>query len=98
MIQKTWRGFSARREIKRRKCQLEEVLGLTMPSWTPLESLERQLATFDNRLDIQASAAQKMRDTIEKEKERVGRNNSLFTVEKMSLYKVISEYFGYNFH
>ncbi|KAI4490917.1 hypothetical protein M0802_010591 [Mischocyttarus mexicanus] len=52
IMQRAWRTFAARRDLKRRINRLEEILDMTIPSWKSLDINQRDEEIFQNRLQI----------------------------------------------
>ncbi|XP_035735934.1 dynein regulatory complex protein 11-like [Vespa mandarinia] len=71
IIQRAWRRFAARRDIKRRINHLEELLDMTIPSWKPQDISKRDEEIFQRRLDIIPIYAVKTEKIIQDESIRL---------------------------
>ncbi|XP_058792644.1 IQ and AAA domain-containing protein 1-like [Phymastichus coffea] len=71
VIQRGWRRLRARLHFERRIEQLEELLGMTMPSWRPRDAQLLGELAFRERLDMQLRAAELRDREVAAQRERL---------------------------
>ena len=70
-IQKAWRSYLARNSLQKKMKRVEELLGMTIPSWKPHEVFDRDEENFKRRLALQPLAVQNVIDRTTNEKTQV---------------------------
>lgn len=70
-IQRAWRRYVARRDTRKRIARLEEVLGMTIPSWQCRKVFETDEESFKRRRALIPAFAERTEKTTDDERARV---------------------------
>ncbi|XP_033207844.1 dynein regulatory complex protein 11-like isoform X2 [Belonocnema kinseyi] len=70
-IQKAWRSYLARKSLKKKMNRVEELLGMTIPSWKPHEIFDRDEENFQRRLALQPLAVKKIQERTNNERAKL---------------------------
>ncbi|KAK2577260.1 hypothetical protein KPH14_003400 [Odynerus spinipes] len=71
MMQRAWRRYAARKELRNRIDRLEDKLDMTIPSWKPRDIQKRDEEIFQRRLEIMPSYAAQTEKAVHDERIRL---------------------------
>lgn len=79
-VQRAWRRFAARKTMRKRIARLEEVLGMTIPSWQSRRTIAKDDDNFQRRRTLMPGFDARIKKAISDKRTRVNFPNRIFNL------------------